>query len=632
MRIIEIHAHNIEPIKKLDIQDLSDVVVLAGPNGVGKTRFISWLLRFIMDLPTNSNQWIRVAATSPQERAEWGQDILDTRQLNDANKLRTTLQKQRPRGLHVSSVLNFESDRSISQIQPYSFSWDFQDPFAEMVGWEQGFTRLSGRFQDTVHSIFRKVRSRREAISLHVENLIKAREGLTSETKDEKGDERRISIDPNEFPDPLIPFADAFAQLLAPKSLAAPDPKRQKLFYRDGADERPITDLSSGEREVVNIVFDFLLRNPSDCIIVFDEPELHLHPELSYKLIQTLRNVGARNQFLFITHSADIISASLDHSVVFIAPPRADGSNQAIPVREDDATHQALKLLGQSIGIVSLGRRIVLIEGEHGSLDKQTYGAVLRGKYPNLALVPSGGKSLIQSFSTLRKNVLDKTVWGVEFFMVCDRDAAPGKDATSLEASSEGRFRVLRRYHLENYFLDENVIAQIFESLEESESWLRTPTKISERLRAIARERLSYAAALSTSAYFRERVGNVDLMPKACDKKSATELADLMVSRAREEAGRVNAAIQQAEIEKYVTEMMTTLEGSLGTGDEWKKLVPGREILRIFCSANHAKFDFGRYKTAYIAAAAKMPYNPFEEIDEIFLSFSKSANSMHTAG
>ena len=98
-------------------------------------------------------------------------------------------------------------------------------------------------------------------------------------------------------------------------------------------------------------MFDFLLRNPSDCIVIFDEPELHLHPELSYKLLQTLRTVGENNQFIFCTHSADIITASLDQSVIFMAPPLTTEQNQAIVVREDDKTHEALKLLGQSIGI-----------------------------------------------------------------------------------------------------------------------------------------------------------------------------------------------------------------------------------------------------------------------------------------
>jgi hypothetical protein len=195
----------------------------------------------------------------------------------------------------------------------------------------------------------------------------------------------------------MIPFNDAFRRLLAPKELEEPEPQKGQLFYRHEGKSFPVTALSSGEREVVNIVFDFLLRNPSDCIVIFDEPELHLHPELSYRLIQTLRAAGERNQFIFCTHSAEIISASLDNSVIFIAPPKEPPINQAIRVTENDDTHQALRLVGQSIGIVALGKKIVLIEGQHGSLDKQTYGALLHGRFPDLVLVPSGGKGFNQA-------------------------------------------------------------------------------------------------------------------------------------------------------------------------------------------------------------------------------------------
>ena len=66
---------------------------------------------------------------------------------------------------------------------------------------------------------------------------------------------------------------------------------------------------------LVNIVFDILLRRPSDSVVFFDEPELHLHPELSHKLLNTLGTVGERNQFVLSTHSPDIITAALDQSV-----------------------------------------------------------------------------------------------------------------------------------------------------------------------------------------------------------------------------------------------------------------------------------------------------------------------------
>jgi ABC-type lipoprotein export system ATPase subunit len=423
MRLVEIFARNVKPIKLAHIEGMSETVVIAGPNGVGKTRLISGLLNYIQNPRNDPNFAIRIQATNEVEKADWKKLELDTRNTHDLVLLNSTLRKQRQRANFTSSFLNFESNRTIQQVQQYNWDWNFGDPFLEEVGWNFGMNNMTTRFQDVLHSIFRKLRSRREAIALHYEELWKARnDALLAKSippeEREKSQRENIGIDPAKFPDALQPFKVAFSQLLAPKELIDPEIRNQQLFYRtEQGDTLPITELSSGEREVVNIVFDFLLRTPSDCVVIFDEPELHLHPELSYRLLQTLRNTGERNQFFFCTHSSEIITASLQDTVVFIAPPKDDSFNQALIVKEDDETHQALKLLGQSIGIISLGKKLVLIEGEQGSLDKQTYGAILKDRFPRLVLVPSGGKALLRSFSTLHDRVLAKTIWGVEFFM-----------------------------------------------------------------------------------------------------------------------------------------------------------------------------------------------------------------------
>lgn len=622
LRIKAISAKNIEPIKSFQVSDLSDVVVIAGPNGVGKSRLLNWLLNFFQNLPSDPDNWAQIEATSETEIAAWGKASLDTRTPGDNEKLLITMRKGRVRSAYQSSLLNFESDRSITQVQPFNFSWDYSDPYLEQIGWNFGFSSLTGRFQDTVHSIFRKVRSRREAISLRVDELATERKRAIQPSSSQD-DSHLISFDLKDFPDPIEVFKDAFSQLLAPKKLLDPDPKRQQLFFTDGRAEYPLVNLSSGEREVVNVVFDFLLRNPSDCVVIFDEPELHLHPELSYRLLQTLKTAGTRNQFVFCTHSAEIISASLDNSVLFVTPSKGDGSNQAVAVREDDATHRALKLIGQSIGVVSLGKRIVLVEGNHGSLDKETYGAILRGQFPSLVLVPSGGKELIQSFSVLIERVLDQSVWGVDFFMLCDRDAVPAtRNAQELESAAKQRLRVLKRYHLENYFLDEQIIAKIFEPFEKEDSWLRDPIRISNTLKTIARDHLSYAAALIVSAEFRERVGNLDIMPSGCHKKTADELCALIGTAAQTEGTRIGAAINLAEIKTFTQKTMNDLESSLASGEGWKASIPGRTILSVFCSNRFANMDFGRFKTAYIKIAGSHPSKPFSEIEEIFASFA----------
>ncbi len=606
MRLKKIDVKNILPVKNFCVDELSDIVVIAGPNGVGKTRLINGLLVFFQDPNTNPNVHLIVEATSDEERTDWGKKVLDTNISEEALKLRVTLQKTRRRTKWRSSVINFESDRTIQKIKPYAFAWNVPDPDDEQIGWNTTFNGLTNRFQDTLHSIFRKVHSRRDKIASKAEKLIK------------KG----VDVMDLNFPDPIAPFKKAFSQLLSPKTLLDVDPRKQELKYEYEGQEFLINSLSSGEGEVVNIVFDFLLRSPSDNIVIFDEPELHLHPELSYKLLQTLSTIGENNQFVFCTHSPDIITASLDNSVVFIAPPTKESTNQAIMVKEGDETNQALKMLGQSIGIISLGKKIVLIEGISSSLDKQVYGAILKNRFPNLVLVPSGGKDIIRSFASVYSHVLEHTIWGVDFFMLCDQDALfPSKSIDELETSANGRLKMLKRYHLENYFIEENILEKIFSQMEPEGSWLASAQQIREKLKDIARSMISYSTALTVGAHLRNEVGNLTVMPKGCDNKGKDELVGLIKGQSDIEIKRINTILKEAEITVLVGSIFDDLTKSLDDDtDDWKSLIPGRPLLNQF--AAKARIPIGRLKKLFLREAEKCDPSPFADVINCFEHFN----------
>ena len=373
---------------------------------------------------------------------------------------------------------------------------------------------------------------------------------------------------------------------------------------------------------MLNIIFDFLLRRPLHCIIFFDEPDLHLHPELSSKLINTLKTIGEHNQFIFCTHSPDIISSSLEDSVIFIGPDRQDNANQAILVKPEDETHEVLRSLGHSIGIVSLGKRIVLIEGTDSSLDKQTYGQILQNRFSNLVLVPSTGKHTISSFRIIMSEILDKTLWGVYFFMLCDRDAVPlSTDIEKLRTDSNDRLRVLLRYHLENYFLDESILAAVLKEMEQEESWLTSAKLIREEIKNIAKSRVSYATSLIVAKHFREGVGNLDLMPKGCHDKYLEELKSILRSRRDEERTRIERTLDEIEVEALAEQTFTRLTSSIEEDtDLWRSEIPGKQIFTMFCSK--ARIEQGRLKTLYIKKALSQAENPFTEIVSVFADFA----------
>lgn len=161
-------------------------------------------------------------------------------------------------------------------------------------------------------------------------------------------------------------------------------------------------------------------------------------------------------------------------------------------------------------------------------------------------------------------SVLSQTVWGVDFFMLCDGDsAASTTSALELQEKSRGRLRFLSRYRLENYFFDEPLLAEVFGTLgAEQGSWLLDPVRIYEFPRASAREFVPYATALSVSHRMRLAVGNVDIMPKTCTRSNLEELANLFEGARSTEASRVGSFPDAAQLRQLVQQEYQVLKAS----------------------------------------------------------------------
>ena len=598
----------IPPIKNFMADDLKDLVVIAGPNGVGKTRLVNGVINYFQTFQSKSRRtgvphWnFVIEATDQSESDAWGRSELDTTGIDQVATLQSFLQLSRRRRNFRNSILYYESNRTIQQVKPFAFQFDMPDPWEEKVSWNCALTGLNNRWEDTQHAIFKKLESQRTSIANRAIQL-----------RSEGHDSMQLAFD-----DPMIPFNEAFFKLLGPKTFAKPEIRNQRLTYMHGGNQFDIQSLSSGEREVLGIAFDFILRRPSHCIVFFDEPELHLHPELLSRLIMTLRGVGESNQFILATHSAELISSSLDESVIFLTPPKEDSGNQAVKIEPMGDVAEALHQLGQSVGIVSLGKKIVLIEGSDASLDKKTYGHIVKDKFPELVLLPSGRKNTLSSFDTIASEVLEKSLWGIRFFMLADRDVA-----TETQPTATKNFQMLSRYHLENHFLDAEILCQCFADREEEGSWLQSAKQIEDCLREIARGQLGYAVSLVVHNKIRAAAGKVCSMPKGCHEMAFTTLADAFSKIAKAERQRVATALDDASVRQMVEDTHRKFEDLLATpGDAWKDEFPGKQILSRFC--NKAREEEHRIKNLYIRKSFEADTNPFQEILDIFSSFAQA--------
>lgn len=234
--------------------------------------------------------------------------------------------------------------------------------------------------------------------------------------------------------------------------------------------------------------------------------------------------------------------------------------------------------------------------------------------------MPSGGREVIESFQQLSDKVLSKTIWGVDFFMICDRDITDKAEVAAIEKSTGGKLKYLKRYHLENYFLDALTLSKIFEDIEPEESWLLDEVQIKNKLRQLAIETIPHATALIVAAQIRRLVGNISVMPKGL-QQDVNLLVTLFQKKVSEEQIRTTTALDMPNIEQLIRQTYANFETICNDGsDRWIELIPGKQILSRF--APMTPLDVGRIKLAYVKSTQKHSLHTFDEIVSIFREFS----------
>ncbi|WP_134080116.1 AAA family ATPase [Haemophilus haemolyticus] len=209
------------------------------------------------------------------------------------------------------------------------------------------------------------------------------------------------------------------------------------------------SEMSDGERAVFYILGQVLSAN-EDSILIFDEPELHIHKSIISNLWDEIEKLRPDCSFLMITHDIEFAATRVAKKYVirsYYSDPAWDISE--IPDSELDEKTITL--------ILGSRKPILFVEGDKTSLDMETY----RLCYPEWTVIPKGScKDVIQAVSSLRKLNEDMSILNIKCAGIIDRDTRDSSQIQELEGQG---IKVLRYSEIENIFSLSSITHKVLE-------------------------------------------------------------------------------------------------------------------------------------------------------------------------
>lgn len=240
--------------------------------------------------------------------------------------------------------------------------------------------------------------------------------------------------------------------------------------------------LSAGEKEVVDILLDLFLRREKykNSIFLLDEPELHINTAVQRKLIIEIdKLIDDGGQIWIATHSIGFLRAFqedlLGKCQVIHFEDNMRLASEAItltPIANNRTTWKSIfsTALDDLTGLIA-PNRIIYCEGrdepgQDGSergLDAQVLNNIFNKEHPDTVFISSGGNTELDQRSSIALAILGKVFPNMEIWVFKDRDMASGKLVSEKErqeylANQDARFRVMKRWEIENYLFDEEVL------------------------------------------------------------------------------------------------------------------------------------------------------------------------------
>jgi AAA domain, putative AbiEii toxin, Type IV TA system len=221
------------------------------------------------------------------------------------------------------------------------------------------------------------------------------------------------------------------------------------------------------DREIFWVGFGFqiwcqllthITRAAAGSLVVVDEPEVYLHPDVQRKLLHVLKEKGC--DIVLATHSTEILSEADPGEIVLVDKRRASAER----VKDVEGVQRAMSVLGsqQNITLTALARnrRVLFVEGDHDfsllrrfarrlGLDDLATGL-------GLAVMPSGGFGSWKRISILAEGVAEALGTELLIGAVYDRDYYCDEEIEEVLKTLRSSVRLAHvhsKKEIENYML-----------------------------------------------------------------------------------------------------------------------------------------------------------------------------------
>lgn len=355
-----------------------------------------------------------------------------------------------------------------------------------------------------------------------------------------------------------------------------------------------VDDLSSGEKEIFSTFVHFHKLKPDNAVILFDEVDAHLHPDLERKYLGVFRKMSEANQIILTTHSPEIMIAAGSESLFSLSKRQGSaGENQLVRVTGSQDLHSTLSEVMGTNGMVSFNKKVVFIEGQESSADRYVYEALLPPTEFDVSFVPAGDSGTNAKLVERVNLLLDSAGTFQEFYAIVDGDMPrPGSPA-----STDKLFR-LPVYHVENFLLAPDKIFAATQSFLKGKIPYASPQDIESELKQLVLEDAHLKCY--SRAFFDAEVA-----------KKAKEAWDAVYKRDRSEINE----IVFPEFSSIEASALTRLQAAVADGT-WPKVCKGRDLLKAFCRKNG--FNYEHFRNSLIERFDEAPPELLEIFQKIF--------------